>query len=217
MVRLSGGRFVGGGVIMSLLAGDEIGSRSFAFRTTADGAIDGAFGNAGWLLGANGPFDSDAQDLQMEPAGKTIFAGRGSRTADPASAYDVTLARLDDHGQIDLSFAPQGHLAIPFDEDAATLSTGLVRLLRQHDGRLVIVTNRGELVAGGSFRTLQMETVKIALAQVISTPEFSIDATTVRVNESSSTTTVTVTRKGETSTAVSLDYSTSHPAVRRQG
>ncbi|MGC4028690.1 MAG: Calx-beta domain-containing protein [Steroidobacteraceae bacterium] len=212
--RLPNGGFVGSGTVLELSGATALKTRSFVFRTTADGLIDASFANSGWAEGINGSFDNDTYDLQREPGGKLISAGRGGRTIEPTSPFDFTIVRLKEDGQVDLSFAETAVLSIPLDEGNTMLSAGTMRLLRRPDGRLLVAGERGRLDApsGSStnfLRSLQADTRQIVLAQVISTPEFSFDATTVRINEANATATVSVRRKGETSNPVSIEYSTS--------
>ena len=127
--------------LCALLTGAAAGA------VAADGALDAAFGAGGKVqLGpivGNSSGSPVANDVAIQPDGKTILVGYETFTGRSGSVEDWRLTRLNVDGTLDSSFAGDGTTYINGDATPTRAQAVAVRT----DGRIVV----GGSITGGSY------------------------------------------------------------------
>jgi uncharacterized delta-60 repeat protein len=117
---------------------DGSGSRAVVVRRTAGGALDPDFGVDGVRSFGFPGTDSAATGIALAPDGSLFLSG----TARPQGGFG--LARLTSGGALDARFGSGGMLLTAVGEPSPTArepASGTVGVLRQDDGRLLVVGN----------------------------------------------------------------------------
>jgi len=101
-------------------------------RYNADGSLDNTFGSGGIITLELSDLDS-AEDVVVQPDGKTVVAGQQTSVAD----FNVffTLVRFNVDGSLDSTFGTGGVFSVPQTETAAPRFANAVAL--QPDGKIV--------------------------------------------------------------------------------
>lgn len=184
-------------------------SDGFVTQITPQGAMDTSFGTGGNASGYQGDFDNETASVVLEPGGKVLLAGMSQRTSDFFSLEDASVVRLGSNGTLDSTFGTAGRSVLDFSEGSTTYSSATVALLRRHDGRLIVVANRGHLSMGKPYPPglLNAAGQQIIVEQLTSTPQFDWQTAAVTAASTDSSATLTVTRNGNPDGPVSVDYS----------
>jgi uncharacterized delta-60 repeat protein len=188
------------------------GSPSFRWmvgRVQSTGVADTTFGTNGSAVGADGAFEGYVSSLLLDPSGKSLSAGFLSSGPDLLSRQDAMLLRLQSDGTPDVNFGNNGVLLTNFSDGQTEYSYRQASLLRQPDGKLLMIGNRSELIPyTPNFSILSPDSEQIAIARFNSTPEYAVASTPITVSNTDASVSVQITRSGATSTSVSVNYAT---------
>jgi hypothetical protein len=178
-------------------------------RTQAATVADTTFGTAGTAIGPDGFYEQYITSLALDSGGKILAGGVISSGPDELSRQDAMILRLRSDGTPDGNFGTQGVLTVDFSDATTQYSYRQAALLRQSDGKLLMIGNRGALnVVSSYYPGLTQSSVQIALARFNSTPELAIASNTITVSNTSGSVAVQVSRTGATTDSVSVNYAT---------
>jgi uncharacterized delta-60 repeat protein len=206
VVLQANGQIVVGGTAANPAQADEL--NDFALlRLNTDGTLDSTFGTGGFVLTDYQKKKERVVKVLIQADGKLIAAGDlvGTATA-PASAW--LIARYNADGTLDASFGTAGFTKT----DGVPLSSF----------RDAVLQADNKIVAGGEMTYLEFGTTA-ALVRYHNdgtaplptpTPAVGFSADTYKVNEGdpSGVATVTITRQGDLSGTVAVDYGTQDTA-----
>ena len=178
-------------------------------RVQSNGVADTTFGTDGTAIGSDGPFEGYVGSLLLDPSGKLLSAGSLSSGPDPLSRQDAMLMRLQSDGTPDVNFGNNGVLLTNFSDGQTNYSYRQAALLRQPDGKLLMIGNRSELIPDTpNFSVLNADSEQIVIARLNSTPEYAVASTPISVSNTDASVAIQITRTGATSTSVSVNYAT---------
>jgi uncharacterized delta-60 repeat protein len=134
-----------GGILVGLY--DSVTNQPSIIRVTADGTIDGTFGDGGRITL---PADATPQDMLLEPDGKLlVLCGFGSMTS--TETGDLGLLRFNKDGTPDSEFGSSGTFQIPDTLYTGVFSSPETWLLMALQGNdVVILTDDAVVSTGGS-------------------------------------------------------------------
>jgi uncharacterized delta-60 repeat protein len=179
-------------------------------RTQSPTIADTTFGTAGTAIGPDGFYEQYLTSLALDPGGNILAGGVISSGPDELSRQDALILRMRSDGTPDSNFADQGMIRTDFSDTTTQYSYRQAALLRQSDGKLLMVGNRGVLsVVSSYYPSLTQSSVQIALARFNSTPEFAIASNTINTSNTAGSVAVEVNRTGATTGSVSVSYVTS--------
>lgn len=179
-------------------------------RVQSTDVADATFGTSGFAVGGDGPYEGYVSSLLLDPSGKSLSAGLLSSGPDSLSRQDAMLLRLQSDGTPDVNFGQNGVLLTNFSDAQTEYSYQQAALLRQSDGKLLMIGNRSGLtLLQPNFAVLKADTEQIAIARFNSTPEYSVASTPAMVSNTDASISLQVTRSGATSASVSVNYATS--------
>lgn len=206
--QVDGTLLLGGANFVS--SSSQSGYQLSATVTHLDSAYkaDAAFGTQGVALNFAGPVSNSVTALVADPAGNVFAAGATVLASDPLGRELALVARLRSNGSPDVNFGANGIQQIDFDPQAQGYSMIPTSVLRTPEGKIVIVGNRGTLSADYPEETYINGTTQIALAELDPAPAYSAAASGTSVSESAGKAMVQLTRAGATTSAVSVDYTT---------
>jgi hypothetical protein len=119
------------------------------------------------------------------------------------------LMRLQSDGTPDVNFGNNGVLLTRFSDGQTDYSYRQAALLRQPDGKLLMIGNRSELIPDTpNFSVLNADSEQIVIARLNSTPEYAVASTPISVSNTDASVAIQITRTGATSTSVSVNYAT---------
>jgi uncharacterized delta-60 repeat protein len=179
-------------------------------RTQSATVADTTFGTAGTAIGPDGFYEQYITSLALDSGGKILAGGVISSGPDELSRQDAMILRLRSDGTPDSNFADQGMIRTDFSDTTTQYSYRQAALLRQSDGKLLMIGNRGALsVVSSYYPGLTQSSVQIALARFNSTPEFAVASNTITISNTAGSVAVQVNRTGATTDSVSVNYATS--------
>jgi uncharacterized delta-60 repeat protein len=183
-------------------------------RVQSTGVADTTFGINGSAVGADGPLEGYVSSLLLDPSGKSLSAGFLSSGPDLLSRQDAMLLRLQSDGTPDVNFGNNGVLLTNFSDGQTEYSYRQAALLRQPDGKLLMIGNRSELTPyTPDFSILAPDSEQVAIARFNSTPEYAVSLTPITASNTDASVSVQITRSGTTSTSVSVSYATTDGAA----
>lgn len=182
-----------------VVAGQHSDTSSIALaRFKSDGTLDADFGDGGKIITSIGSIASSALAMLIQPDNKIAVAGLAFTNV----TYNFALARYNSDGSLDESFGTGGKVTTDFPVYP-----------HQHAYALVMQPD-GKLLAGGfSGGILQTQFAGFALARYesglsVRTVQFSAHA--FRADENGGPAPITITRTGDTSSPLSVRYTTSN-------
>jgi len=180
-------------------------------RTQAPTVADTTFGTAGNAIGPDGFYEQFLTSLAPDSDGNILAGGVISSSADELSRQDAMILRLQSNGTPDANFGTQGVLRTDFSDATTQYSYRHAALLRQSDGKLLMVGNRGTLnVVSTFYPGLTQSSVQIVLARFNSTPEFAVASDAITVSNTAGSVAIRVNRTGATTASVSVNYATTN-------
>ncbi|HEX3102689.1 MAG TPA: hypothetical protein VHQ01_12885 [Pyrinomonadaceae bacterium] len=132
-------------------AGFSSGATTIAFvaRYNTDGSLDNSFGSGGKVTQDFGAGFTQATSIALQSDGKIVVGGYMRAVAPATSGFDFFALRYNTNGTLDTTFDGDGKVTTDFssndEADGVTI---------QPDGKIVLVGNTNNNVAGRTFAAL---------------------------------------------------------------